>query len=203
MTHLLAEFNAWLEQFYASLTYGRIFILMAMESSLFPVPAELVMVPAGYLARTGRLDFSLVVLSGALGSLLGASVNYALGRSLGRAFLRRYGKYLLIDRTRYDRAERMFLHNAALATFVGRLLPFIRHLISLPAGVFGMGKIAFAWWTTAGAAVVCAVEAGMGYYLGPQAVALASRYSHYLALAAIVALGVVLIVWWSWRRRAA
>ncbi|TAM09668.1 MAG: DedA family protein [Nevskiaceae bacterium] len=195
----MTEFHAWLEQFYASLDYGHIFILMAMESSLFPVPAELVMVPAGYIAREGRLDFGLVVAAGAFGSLFGASVNYLLGRTLGRAFLLRYGKYLLIDRHHYDQAERLFLRNAAVATFVGRLLPFIRHLISLPAGTFGMGRISFGVWTTAGAAIVCAVEAGAGYLLGPQAVALMTRYSHGIALAVAVA-AVLGLLWWGWRR---
>lgn len=200
MSYLLAEFNTWLEQFYASLDYSRIFILMAMESSLFPVPAELVMTPAGYLARQGQLDFTLVVVSGALGSLCGASANYVLGRTLGRAFLLRYGKYFLIDRRRYEQAERMFLRNAALATFVGRLLPFIRHLISLPAGTFRMSPVAFAWWTTSGAAVLCAAEAAVGYFLGPQAVGLVMQYSHYIAIA-VVGAGVMGGIMWLWWRR--
>ncbi|MDN5874115.1 MAG: DedA family protein [Sinobacteraceae bacterium] len=201
MSHLLGEFQAWLDHFYASLNYWRIFILMAMESSLFPVPAELVLGPAGYLARTGKLDFGLVVLSGTLGSLLGASVNYLLGRTLGRAFLLRYGRYFLIDRKRYNQAEKLFLRNANMATFIGRLLPFIRHLISLPAGVFSMHKGWFAFWTVAGAAILCAVETAIGYYLGPPAVKLAMHYSHYLAIGIVVLLIITGIVWFIRSKR--
>lgn len=198
---MLGEFQVWLNHLYGTLGYGEIFLLMTLESSLFPVPAELVMIPAGYLASAGQLDPTLAIAAGASGSLLGASINYLLGRTLGRAFLLRYGRYLLIDPPKYHQAERLFLRNASLATFVGRLLPVIRHLISLPAGVFGMNKASFAIWTVSGAALLCAIELALGYYLGPPAVAMMRSYSHEVGIV-VVLLAVGWLVWFLRRRRA-
>ncbi len=183
---MLDAFQTWLNHLYGSLGYGEIFLLMTLESSLFPVPAELVMIPAGYLAHAGQLNPALAITAGAGGSLLGASLNYVLGRTLGRAFLLRYGRYLLIDAPKYHQAERLFLRNAALATFVGRLLPVIRDLISLPAGVFGMNKLNFVIWTTSGAALLCAIELALGYYLGPPAVAMMRSYSHEIGIVVVL-----------------
>ena len=187
-------FVEWLTQLYSGLGYLEITVLMALESSLFPVPSELVMIPAGYLAATGQLNPVLCVLAGAVGSVIGASANYLLGEYVGRAFLLRYGKYLLIDADKYHEAESMFLRNAYLATFIGRLLPVIRHLISLPAGVFGMRWAPFLLITAAGAALWCAVLVAVGYYFGEPAVAMAQRYLHELALAVVVGLA-VFVAW--------
>ena len=184
----------WVGELYANLGYVEITFLMALESSLFPVPSELVMIPAGYLAATGQLDPVLAVACGTLGSVIGASANYLLGQYVGRAFLLRYGKYLLIDADKYHEAEALFLRNANVATFVGRLLPVVRHLISLPAGIFGMRWAPFVAITAAGAALWCAVLVALGYYLGEPAVALAREYLHELALAVVV--GLVLFAAW-------
>jgi membrane protein DedA with SNARE-associated domain len=185
---MLNVFGAWLAELYAGLGYVEIVLLMALESSLFPVPSELVMIPAGYLAATGALNPALCVLAGTTGSVLGASANYLIGQYVGRAFLLRWGKYLLIDAEKYHEAEAMFLRNARLATFIGRLLPVVRHLISLPAGIFGM---AWAWFlaiTALGAALWCSVLVALGYYLGEPAVALARGYMDELAIGVAVAL---------------
>ena len=187
-------FVEWLTQLYSGLGYLEITVLMALESSLFPVPSELVMIPAGYLAATGQLNPVLCVLAGAVGSVIGASANYLLGEYVGRAFLLRYGKYLLIDADKYHEAESMFLRNAYLATFIGRLLPVVRHLISLPAGVFGMRWAPFLLITAAGSALWCAVLVAVGYYFGEPALAMAQRYLHEVALAVVV--GLVAFVAW-------
>ena len=185
---MVEAFAGWLAELYAGLGYTEIVILMALESSLFPVPSELVMIPAGYRAATGELDPALSVLAGTVGSVIGASANYLLGRYVGKAFLLRYGKYLLIDEPKYHEAEAMFLRNARMATFVGRLLPVVRHLISLPAGIFGMAWSWFLGLTALGAALWCSVLVALGYYFGEPAVALASQYMHELAIAVGVAL---------------
>jgi membrane protein DedA with SNARE-associated domain len=185
---MLQEIFDWFGELYADLGYAEITFLMALESSLFPVPSELVMIPAGYLAATGQLDPVLCVLCGAVGSVIGASANYLLGRYVGKAFLLRWGRYLLIDADKYHEAEAMFLKNANLATFVGRLLPVVRHLISLPAGVFSMPWTPFLLITAAGAALWCAVLVALGYYLGEPAVAMMREYMHELALVVVVAL---------------
>ena len=185
---MLDAFGAWLAGLYAGLGYVEIVLLMALESSLFPVPSELVMIPAGYLAATGALNPALCVLAGTTGSVIGASANYLIGQYVGRAFLLRYGKYLLINEAKYHEAEAMFLRNARLATFIGRLLPVVRHLISLPAGIFGMAWTWFLAITALGAALWCSVLVALGYYLGEPAVALARGYSDELAIGVAVAL---------------
>ncbi|MBV8063228.1 MAG: DedA family protein [Nevskia sp.] len=196
----MAAFQEWLGQLYAHLGYPHIVLLMTLESSLFPVPSELVMIPAGYLAHLGQLDPALVVACGALGSVLGAGCNYLLGRSLGRAVLLRYGPYFLISERKYHEAEALFLRNARLSTFLGRFLPVIRHLISLPAGVFGMPLLPFVLLTGLGSALWCAVLVSAGYFFGEPAVNLVRQYTHelgYVCLAAL-ALGAG---WFLFKRR--
>lgn len=190
----------WFDELYSRLGYLEITVLMALESSLFPVPSELVMIPAGYRAAAGHLDPVLCVVAGTVGSLIGASANYLLGRYVGRAFLLRYGKYLLIDSRKYHEAEALFLRNAYLATFIGRLLPVVRHLISLPAGVFGMAWAPFLLITAAGAALWCAVLVLLGYYFGEPAVQIVRAYTHELAIAVVIVLAVFLL-WFLMRGR--
>jgi membrane protein DedA with SNARE-associated domain len=184
----------WLAQLYANLGYAEIVLLMALESSLFPVPSELVMIPAGYLAQAGTLNPALCVLAGTAGSVIGASANYLIGAYFGRAFLLRYGRYLLIDARKYHEAETLFRRNAYLATFVGRLLPVVRHLISLPAGVFAMRWTAFVSITALGAALWCTVLVAVGYYFGEPAVRIVSAYTHEAAIVVTVAL-VAFVAW--------
>lgn len=191
MTEALFE---WLSSLYDRLGYFEIVWLMALESSLFPVPSELVMIPAGHRARSGALDPVLAVGCGALGSVIGASANYLLGRYVGRAFLLNYGRYFLVDRARYEEAEGMFLRNANWATFIGRLLPVIRHLISLPAGVFSMPLLPFVVITAVGSALWCGILVACGYYLGDPALVFMRTYLHELALIVVVGL-VVFIAW--------
>lgn len=196
----MAAFQAWVAQLYAHLGYPQILLLMALESSLFPVPSELVMIPAGYLAHQDQMNPLLAIACGAIGSLIGAGFNYLLGRSLGRAFLLRYGRYLLIGESKYHEAEKLFLRNARAATFGGRFLPVIRHLISLPAGVFGMPLAPFALLTLAGSALWCSVLVAIGYFLGEPAVAMVLRYTHELAYLSLAVL-VVGAAWFLLRRR--
>lgn len=181
----MEAFGAWLQGVLQHLGYVEIVWLMALESSLFPVPSELVMIPAGYLAAQGTLDPVYATLCGGLGSLIGASANYVLGRYVGRAFLLKYGRYLLINEAKYNEAEALFLRNANLATFVGRFIPVIRHLISLPPGVFGMRLLPFAALTSLGATIWCGVLVALGYYFGESTVAIVAEYSHLFAYAAI------------------
>ena len=196
----MAAFQEWLSHLYAHLGYPQIILLMTLESSLLPVPSELVMIPAGYLAHQGQLNPFLAIACGGLGSIFGAGINYLIGRSLGRAFLLRYGKYLLISERKYHEAEALFLRNARISTFVGRFLPVIRHLISLPAGVFGMPLLPFVLLTGAGSALWCSVLVGFGYYFGEPAVALVMRYTHELAYLSLAIL-VLGAGWFMIRRR--
>ncbi len=198
---MIDVFKQWIAAVIAELGYVEIFFLMALESSLFPVPSELVMIPAGYLAKGGALNPLLATLAGGCGSVVGASANYLLGRHVGRAFLLKYGRYLLINEAKYHEAEGMFLGNAKLATFVGRFIPVVRHLISLPPGVFGMGYLPFAAITFAGATLWCGVLVAAGYFFGEASVQVITHCTHELAYAALALLAAGLL-WFLLRRRA-
>ena len=196
---MFTEFKLWIAEVVQQLGYTEIFFLMAMESSLFPVPSELVMLPAGYLAAQGQLNPWLATLAGGFGSLFGACANYLLGRTLGRAFLLRYGKYVLINKEKYEEAEELFTKNANRATFIGRFIPVIRHLISLPPGVFGMRLLPFAVLTTLGATIWCGVLVAVGYFFGETVVTTVVAYSHQAAYVAI-ALFLAFVLWFLFHK---
>jgi membrane protein DedA with SNARE-associated domain len=142
---------------------------MALESSFFPFPSEVVLPPAGYLAAQGRMNAWIALAAGILGSLIGAVVNYVVAVRLGRPLLHRYGKYLLIKESTLDRAEEYFRSHGEISTFVGRLIPVIRQYISLPAGLARMRLDLFATYTALGAGIWCAILTWIGWYLGTQA----------------------------------
>lgn len=124
---------------------------MAMESSVIPIPSEIIMPPAGYLVHEGKMNMVLVIVSGTLGSLFGAYVNYFAAHWLGRPLLVKYGHYVLIREETLVRVERYFAEHGEISTFIGRLLPVIRHLISIPAGLAGMNHLKFSLYTLLGA----------------------------------------------------
>ena len=137
-----------------------------MESSFFPFPSEIVIPPAAYLAAAGQLSFGLVVLSGIAGSLAGAIVNYLLALYLGRPFLEKYGRYVLISNTSLAKADAFFARYGHISTFVGRLLPGVRQYISLPAGMVRMQFGLFCLATALGAGIWVVVLACAGYWFG-------------------------------------
>jgi membrane protein DedA with SNARE-associated domain len=142
--------------------YAGIFLLMAVESTIFPLPSEVVIPPAAYWAGQGRLDFWGVVAAGTLGSWFGASVSYGVARWLGRPLLLKYGKYVLVPEKKWLLAERWIQHYAAGGIFFARLLPVVRHLVSLPAGAARMGFRVFSLMTLLGSLVWCTVLAWFG-----------------------------------------
>ena len=141
----------WLVETVSALGYPGIVALMFIESSFLPLPSELVMPPAGYLAAQGRMDPLLAVLAGTLGSIGGALFNYWFAVTVGEPFLRRYGKYVLVREHHLDRTEAFFARHGEISTFVGRLLPVARHLISIPAGMARMNLKRFVAFTALGA----------------------------------------------------
>ena len=150
-----------------------IFVFMAVESSFIPFPSEVVMIPAGFLAFRGELtfhspglDFAAAILIGLAGSLAGAYLNYYLSLRLGRPILYRYGKYFFLKPAMLERAEEIFRKYGELATFVCRLLPAIRQLISIPAGLSRMHLGRFTLFTALGAGLWTAVLAFAGWYCG-------------------------------------
>lgn len=159
----------WITETIFALGYPGIVALMALESSFFPFPSEVVLPPAGYLAAQGRMNAWIALGAGVVGSLIGALFNYVVAVRLGRPLLHRYGRYLLIKETSLDRAEAYFRSHGEISTFVGRLIPVIRQYISLPAGLARMRLDLFAVYTALGAGIWCAILTWIGWYLGTQA----------------------------------
>lgn len=152
-----------------------IFVFMAIESSFIPFPSEVVMIPAGFLAARGELGsapalaLSLAILVGLLGSLAGAYANYFLALWVGKPFLEKYGKYFFIKPEPLARACEVFNQYGAATTFVCRLVPVIRQLISIPAGISKMPLVSFTFFTGLGAGIWTAILAAVGYALGRSA----------------------------------
>jgi len=149
--------------------YGGVILLMAMESSIFPVPSELVIPPAAILAaQGGGMSITGVILAGTFGSWLGAAITYWVALLAGRPLVMRFGKYLFMPAHKVERAELFMRRYEGGGIFFARLLPVIRHLISIPAGIIRMGFAKFSALTIVGSAVWCWVLAVLGQKVGKQ-----------------------------------
>ena len=202
---MLEQFIDWLLRVLLDLGYPGIILLMAMESSVLPVPSELVMPPAGYWVAKGEMNFWLVLVCGVTGSILGALVNYYGALWLGRPLIARFGKYVLLSPKALERSERYFASHGEISTLMGRLLPVIRHLISIPAGLHRMPLPKFVLYTSLGAGVWCAILTWIGWFLGRNEGVLRSEEVHRMVGRAfwilIPALIVAALVYVVWRRR--
>jgi len=203
---MLERLGLWLVETIGALGYGGLFALMALESSVFPVPAELVMPPAGYLAAKGGMNVFIALACGTAGSMLGAWANYVVASRLGRWVFVRYGKWVLLTERSLERTERFFAKHGEIATFVGRLFPVLRHLISIPAGIARMRLDRFFLYTGVGAAIWCSVLLFIGWLIGAAGETLArdlvQRYTRHAVLA-MVPLTLLLVggyLWWHRRR---
>ncbi|BCG45867.1 DedA family protein [Citrifermentans bremense] len=190
----------WLLQTIGALGYPGIFLLMAMESSIIPIPSELVMPPAGYLAQQGQMNMTVAILCGTAGSLVGAYANYYAAHYLGRPLVLKYGKYVFITEEKFAKVERFFLKHGEISTFIGRLLPVVRHLISLPAGLSGMNHLRFSLYTLLGAGIWCTVLTFIGYVIGSNQ-ELIMKYSHQAVLGVVALSAVIIAVYVRWQRR--
>ena len=146
--------------------YLGIFIMMAIESSFIPFPSELVLVPAGYLAAKGEMSIVLIMAAALAGSLVGAYINYYLARTLGRKFLLKFGKYFFIKEETLLKMEAYFKKHGHISTFTGRLIPGVRQLISIPAGLAKMNLGEFAIFTFLGAGIWALILVLLGYFIG-------------------------------------
>ena len=206
---MLERLIDWLLRTLLDLGYPGIVALMAMESSILPVPSELVMPPAGYWIAKGEMNVWIVLSCGVLGSILGALANYWVAHLLGRAFVRRFGRYVLLSERSLERSERFFASHGAISTLVGRMVPVIRHLISIPAGIARMSLPQFVTFTGIGALAWCGVLTGIGYFLGRHEDVLRTEEVRYyinralLLVAPVVALGITVYVIRHRRREAA
>jgi len=146
--------------------YWGVFVLMVVESSFIPFPSEVIIVPAGYLAYQGKMNLGIVILMGTLGSLVGALINYYLSIFIGRAVIIKFGRYFLISEDKLEKSEEFFKKHGSFSTFTGRLVPVIRQLISIPAGLSRMNIIKFSFFTSLGAGIWVAILAFLGYFIG-------------------------------------
>ena len=188
----------------SNLNYGTILFLMLLESTVVPVPSEFVVTPAAYHAASGQLDVWLVSLFATIGADLGASINYVVALYVGRPVIYKFanskwGKMCLLNQEKVEKSERYFDEHGIVATLTGRLIPGIRHLISIPAGLARMNYWKFLLYTTIGAGCWHAILAGLGWYLHTivpedQLNDKISEYAEYIKLI-ILALVIAGIVW--------
>lgn len=191
---------AWLLQTIGNMGYPGIFLLMALESSVIPIPSELVMPPAGYLSQQGEMNMVLSILVGTAGSLIGAYANYFAAHYLGRPLLLKYGKYVFITEEKFSKVESFFLKHGEISTFIGRLIPVVRHLISLPAGIAGMNHLKFSLYTLLGAGVWVTVLTCIGYFIGSNQ-ELIMKYSHHALFVVLLLSSVIVFVYVKLQRR--
>lgn len=157
MFELISQFSVFLLNIINELGYVGIFIGMTIESSFFPFPSEIILIPAGALVAQGKMNFILVFIASLLGSLLGAGINYFIALFLGRTtvdyLVSKYGRFLFITEKSLRKTDNYFKRHGEITTFVGRLIPMIRQLISLPAGFAKMNFPKFILFTSLGAGI--------------------------------------------------
>ena len=193
----------WISALLGNLNYGTILLLMLLESTVIPVPSELVVAPAAYHAASGNLNVVLVVLFATIGAAIGASINYFVALYVGRPVIYRFanskwGKMCLLSQEKVEKSERYFDSHGIVATLTGRLIPGIRHLISLPAGLARMKYWTFLLYTSVGACLWHTILAALGWYLHAvvpedELETTIKLYNHYIVSGILIVLTLVII----------
>jgi len=163
---IIDSINQIIIDFISSSGYLGIFFAMFVEGILTPIPSEIIMPFAGYLASTGRFSLPLVILAGSLGATCGSSVAYGIARALGRPIVQRYGRYIFLDERKMDKADAWFKKWGNWGIMIGHTIPGVRSVISFPAGIFKMDFKRFVLFTFLGASIWNTVLASAGYLLG-------------------------------------
>ena len=197
LLHVVIDF---LVETIGSLGYIGIFALMFLESTFFPFPSEVVMIPAGYLAYKGEMNIYIVLLMGILGSLGGALLNYYLSKTLGRRLLLKYGHYIGFEEDKLIKMEKFFKSHGEISTFNGRLIPVIRQYISLPAGLSNMNIFKFSLYTSLGASIWVAILAFLGYILGDNQ-ELIKEYLQTITLITFVSIIIISLVYVKYKKQ--
>ncbi|ECW8954040.1 DedA family protein [Campylobacter lari] len=174
--------------------YWGIIFLMFIESSFFPFPSEVVMIPAGYLAHQNELNFWLCLICGTSGALLGALLNYYLCYFLGREVLLKICKYFGVNEAKFAQFEAFFNKHGEISTFSGRLIPGLRQYISLPAGLARMNLKKFIFYTSLGAGIWCLILLILGYVLGKNE-DLIKEYLHFVIIACIIFTTIIVVIY--------
>ena len=181
--------------------YWGVVVLMTIESSFIPFPSEIIVPPAAYLAQQGQFNIYLVIIAGIAGSLLGALINYYLAYTLGRRIIyalarKKFSKFLLINPEKLVQAEKYFLKYGNISTFIGRLVPWLRQLISIPAGFSKMNLRGFIFYTSLGSGLWVIVLAVLGYAFGSNQELLAGYYKEislfFIILTLVIVVGIII-----------
>ena len=196
---MIHEIANTIVSYIGDLGYLGIFFLMFLESTFFPFPSEIIMIPAGYLAFKGEMSIYIIIIIGILGSLLGALFNYYLALYFGRKFLLKYGKYFFIKEETLNKLQIFFTKHGELSTFNGRLIPGIRQLISLPAGLAKMNVTKFSLYSALGAGIWVIILVALGYFLGSNE-ELISKYLQTATLIAIISI-ILITLFYIWRKK--
>jgi len=191
---MLHDMIGWIVDTVSSLGYLGIFFMMFLESSFFPFPSEVVMIPAGYLAAKGEMNIFIAIFAGILGSLAGAIFNYFLAVRYGRAFLSKYGKYIFFKEESLQKMEDFFAKHGHISTFSGRLIPAVRQYISLPAGLARMNLWKFSLYTSLGAGIWVMILALLGYFIGHNQ-ALLSEYLRVIVISILILLAILIVLY--------
>lgn len=192
---LLHHIIDWLVAVIGAWGYMGIFLLMFVESSFFPFPSEVVMIPAGYLSSQGEMNALLAVIVGTVGAIGGAWLNYLIAAKFGRAFLGRF-----ISHEKLDKMDAFFEKHGPISTFNGRLIPLFRQYISFPAGLARMDGAKFTLYTGAGAGIWVAVLVVLGYVLGENQ-DLVEKYLKQITIGVLVFVVVSGVVYFFWHRK--
>lgn len=177
-----------------SIGYIGVFLLMVAESMVLPMPSEAVMPFAGFVVAEKTLSWAGVIVSATLGSIVGSLIGYAIGRYGGRPFVRRFGKYLLLDTEDLATTDRFFQRRGGITIFVARFIPIVRHLISIPAGMGSMPLLPFGIFTIVGAGLWNSFLTWCGFVLQKNW-GTVMRYSHAIDIAVVALLGGLLVLY--------
>jgi len=164
--HFISQLNNWLIALIVDFGYVGIFLGMFLESTIVPIPSELVMIPAGMAVANNNLDFFLVLFAGLAGNVLGAIFSYYIAFYFGRLFLLKVGRYFFVKASSVAKIESFFAKYGEISVFIGRLLPGFRHFISIPAGIAKMSIIKFVVYTFLGSLIWTTILVIVGYYFG-------------------------------------
>jgi membrane protein DedA with SNARE-associated domain len=191
---MLQEIINYLVSTIGSMGYIGIFALMFLESSFFPFPSEVIMIPAGYLAFKGEMNMFLIIISGLLGSLSGAWFNYLLASKFGRKFLEKF-----ISNEKLNKLDDFFEKHGHISTFSGRLIPGVRQYISFPAGLSKMNGVLFTFFTALGSLIWILVLVSLGYFLG-QNQELIHKYLKEITIITLVILSFIIFIYYKYQK---
>ena len=198
----IAGMNSFVDTYVVSYGLAAILVLMTLESALIPIPSELVMTLAGVPAASGKLSLVGAIAVGILGNLIGSVILWAIGRTGGRVLVERFGRFVLVKPKDLDRAERWFQRHGEAAVIVSRLLPVVRSVISLPAGVAEMPVGKFSLYTLIGSIPFVALLTLAGYWLGSNYTVVVKVIQDLgYGLGAVLALLIIGFLWFRYRRR--